>query len=147
MKALSDHVAACVEQVLQDVPASARKDVYIVSAWLGEDLTASIGWNTSRHVRARRPLHSRFAWGVLEWSRWEFECPSASVVCDPLEDPLGFALCCHWLAQAEPDDEHASFRALIDDVMHDMHRDGRIAAALGHAVALIVEGELQTCSA
>jgi hypothetical protein len=147
MRALSDHVAARVEQVLCDVPASARKDVYIVSAWLGEDLTASIGWNTSRHVRARRAGDTRFAWGVLEWSRWEFECPSASVLCDPLEDPLGFALCCRWLAQAEPDDEHAAFRSLIDDVMHDMHRDGRIAAALGHAVALIVEGELQTCSA
>ena len=147
MKALSEHVAACVEQVLRAVPASARKDVYIVSAWLGEDLTASIGWNTSRHVRARRPFDSRFAWGVLEWSRWEFECPSACVVCDPVEDPLGFALCDRWRASVGPGDERAAFRSLIDGVLHDMHRDGRIAAALGHAVALIVDGELQPCSA
>jgi hypothetical protein len=145
MRALQDHVAVCVEHVLRAVPASAREDVYIVSAWLGEDLTASIGWNTSRHVRARRAGGSRFAWGVLEWSRWEFECPSACVVCSPCEDPLGFALCRAWRAQTE--DAPAAFRALIDGVIHDMHRDGRIAAALGHAVALIVEGELQPCSA
>ena len=58
-----------------------------------------------------------------EWSQWRFECPSAAVV------------------DAAPPPER------IEGVLQQMHRDGRIAAALGHGVALIVDGELAPCSA
>ena len=37
--------------------------------------------------------------------------------------------------------------AAIEDILRAMHRDGRIAAALGHAVGFIVDGELAPCSA
>jgi hypothetical protein len=58
-----------------------------------------------------------------EWDQWRFECPSALVI-----DP------------APP-------REQIEDVLREMHRHGRIAAALGHAVGFIVDGELAPCSA
>ena len=64
--------------------------------------------------------HNRAAW---EWNQWRFACPDARVVEDapPLRE--------------------------IERVLREMHRDGRIAAALGHAVGFIVDGELAPCSA
>ena len=58
-----------------------------------------------------------------EWNQWRFACPDARVVEDapPLRE--------------------------IERVLREMHRDGRIAAALGHAVGFIVDGELAPCSA
>jgi hypothetical protein len=58
-----------------------------------------------------------------EWSQWRFACPEALVI-----DP------------APPQER-------IEEILRDMHRDGRISAALGHAVGLIVDGELAPCSA
>jgi hypothetical protein len=55
-----------------------------------------------------------------EWNQWRFECPSALVVDAP---------------------ERAA------DTLRAMHRDGRIAATLGHAVGFIVDGEVTPCRA
>jgi hypothetical protein len=68
---------------------------------------------------ARRQEENRTAW---EWSQWRFECPDALVV------------------------EAAPPRETVAAVLREMHRDGRIAAALGHAVGLVVDGELTPCS-
>ena len=57
-----------------------------------------------------------------EWSQWRFECPRALVV-DPAPPP-----------------------ERIEALLQEMYRDGRIVAALGHGVALIVDGELAPCS-
>jgi hypothetical protein len=58
-----------------------------------------------------------------EWNQWRFQCPDARVV-----DP-------------------APARERIEGVLLQMHRDGRIAAALGHPVGFIVDGEVAPCSA
>ena len=58
-----------------------------------------------------------------EWNQWRFACPSARVVED-----------------APPPER-------IEHALRAMHRDGRIAAALGHAVGFIVDGEVAPCSA
>jgi hypothetical protein len=55
-----------------------------------------------------------------EWSQWRFECPRALII------------------EAPPE---------IGATLRSMHRDGRIAAALGHDVGFIVDGELAPCSA
>jgi hypothetical protein len=57
-----------------------------------------------------------------EWHQWRFECPSALVI-----DP-------------------APSRERIEVLMRELHRTGRIAAILGHAVGFIVDGELAPCS-
>ena len=58
-----------------------------------------------------------------EWNQWRFQCPAARVI-----DP------------APPPEE-------IEGILRDMHHDGRIAAALGHAVGFIVDGDVAPCSA
>jgi hypothetical protein len=49
-----------------------------------------------------------------EWNQWRFECPNAREVEAPER---------------------------IEETLREMHRDGRIAAALGHAVGFIVDAE------
>ena len=58
-----------------------------------------------------------------EWNQWRFACPNARVV-----------------APAPPPER-------IEAVLRELHRDGRIAAALGHAVGFIVDGDVAPCSA
>src|SRR4051812_1920089 len=67
---------------------------------------------------ARRAAPNGTAW---EWNQWRFECPDALVV------------------QAAPP------RQRVEAVLRAMHHDGRIAAALGHPVGLIVDGEVAPC--
>ncbi|WP_028067553.1 hypothetical protein [Solirubrobacter soli] len=66
---------------------------------------------------------SSFNGAAWEWNQWRFACPIARVV------------------------EHAPPPERIEQLLCEMHRDGRIAAALGHAVGFIVDGELAPCSA
>jgi hypothetical protein len=68
---------------------------------------------------SRRLRTNGTAW---EWNQWRFECPDALVV--PAAPP----------------------RERVEAVLREMHQDGRTAAALGHPVAFIVDGELAPCS-
>jgi hypothetical protein len=91
-----------------------------IPARVREDVCMLGVWSTAQGTAVigwnttRRLQANGTAW---EWSQWRFECPNASVV-----DP------------APPPDR-------IERLLQEMYRDGRIVAALGHAVALIVDGE------
>jgi len=97
-----------------------------VSARLREDVCMLGVWITAEGAAvigwntSRRLRANGTAW---EWNQWRFECPDALVV-EAAPPPLQ-----------------------VEAVLCAMHRDGRIAAALGHPVGFIVDGELTPCSA
>jgi hypothetical protein len=155
------HLTDVVERALREVPASRRDDVYVVAMWLEpceEDpriQTATISWNTRAHLASENAHRPRHVWGILEWSWWGFEGRAVAVVADPETDPIGVELCRSWATEiglyypdgsdgATADDGDVfiweAFWELVVEVVTDLHRSGRIASALGHAVPVFING-------
>jgi hypothetical protein len=154
------HVCGQIIAALTEVPAGDRGDLYVVGVELATEspderrVTATVAWNTRRHLEQRQGASSAQTRSRWEWSRFGFVEPEARVIAGSANDPMGAQLRRAWLEElglwyademsdfAVTDEDPQiwdRFVSLTVDVVRHLHKAGELRSVVGHDVPVLLD--------